>query len=65
MTRWYYAGGAAHIVVLQRNSLRTRKSTGAPTAANATSVSHARRGSGVTKIQTKHSEESQIKNFGN
>ncbi len=55
MIRLFYSAGAARIVEIQLNSLKTRKSTGAPTAPSATSANRAAHGSAVTKALTRHS----------
>ena len=65
MILWYYVGGAARIVVLQRNSLRTRKSMGGHTVANAMFANRAVRGSAVIKALTKHSAVLPTKNCEN
>lgn len=45
MIRLFYSAGAARIVEIQLNSLKIRKSTGAPTAPSATSANRAAHGS--------------------
>ncbi len=49
MTRLFYSAGVARIVVLQVNSLTTRKSTDGRSERSATSVSRAAHGSDATK----------------
>lgn len=65
MIRLYYSAGAARIVEIQLNSLRTPKYTDGRMAPNATSASHAVHGSAVTRTQTEHSEGLQTKNSEN
>ncbi len=65
MTRWFYSAGAARIVEIQLNSLRTPKSTGAPTAPSVTSANRAVHGSAVTKALTRRSAGLRIKNCEN
>ena len=64
MTRWFYVGGAVRIVVLQQNSLKTRRSTVAPTGACVMSASRAAHGSDVTRGQTGRLEGSRTKDSG-
>lgn len=65
MTRLFFSAGVARIVVLQQNSLTTRKSTGDHTAPNAISANRVGHGSAVIRTRTKHSAESQTKNCDN
>ena len=65
MTRLFFSAGVARIVVLQRNSLTTRKSTGDHTAPSAISANRVERGSAVIRTRTKPSAESQTKNCDN
>ncbi len=65
MTRLFFSAGVARIVVLQQNSLTTRKSTGGHTAPSATYANRVGHGSAVIRTRTKHSVESQTKNCDN
>lgn len=65
MTRLFFSAGVARIVVLQQNSLTTRKSTGGHTAPGATSANRAVHGSDVTKALTRHSAGLRTKNCEN
>lgn len=65
MTRLFFSAGVARIVVLQQNSLTTRKYTGDHTAPSAISANRVERGSAVIRTRTKHLAESQTKNCDN
>ena len=65
MTRWFYSVGAARIVVLQVNSLRTPKYTDGRMAPSATSANRAAHGSAVTKVLTRRSAGLRTKNYEN
>lgn len=65
MIRLYYSAGAARIVEIQLNSLRTPKYTDGRMAPNATSASRAVHGSAVTKALTRRSDGLQTKNCEN
>ena len=65
MIRLFYSAGAARIVEIQLNSLRTPGYTDARMVPNAMSANRAVHGSDVTKARTKHSAESRTKNCDN
>lgn len=65
MIRLFYSAGAARIVEIQLNSLRTPGYTDARMVPSATSANRAAHGSAVTKVQTRHSAGLRTKNCEN